>query len=313
MNLSNYGYCLEEYEYIFDLDGSIADISYNRFNENKKPIKTIGVRKKDNTCMRSLVKFSQNNNGKEEGYLNDIVPDMKLYLDSANRHFNFDDIIVFSYGSAKIKTEDEYEISLKLNGKNIAIYEDISHISVYDKALNMVKVYGYTEDGDPDYSNHIEDVRLTDFGVITEEEAGTLYLMQLDNKVDIFRFEKTDNPIECLQYKVREIEFSDGSKVEVEYDNFDMVRRVVHGTEYLFRHETLEEDQKIYIASFHPAMIGQNYNNLQFKFGELWNLDVLTLDLHNKPTYFTRSVFFITGDKEKLNKELEVSGQHILI
>lgn len=36
MNLSEYGYCLEEYEYIFDLEENLVDISYNRYNENKK-------------------------------------------------------------------------------------------------------------------------------------------------------------------------------------------------------------------------------------------------------------------------------------
>ena len=53
MNLSEYGYCLEEYEYIFDLEGNLVDISYNRYNENKKPVMNIGVSKKGNICIRN--------------------------------------------------------------------------------------------------------------------------------------------------------------------------------------------------------------------------------------------------------------------
>lgn len=314
MNLSEYGYCLEEYEYIFDLEGNLVDISYNKYDENKKCIKSIGVSKKDNACIRNIILWP-NSDKKADGTLNDIIPDMKLELDTANKQFNFDDIILYSYGSAKIKTEDEYEISLKLGKKNIAIYEDISHIAVYDKSLNMLKVYGYTEDGNPDYSDHIEDVRLTDFGVITEEKDGNIYIMHLDNTVDIYEFEIKDNIIECLQYLVKRIQLGDGSEVEIEYDNFNMVRRVSKGNELFFRHETVQDDKsdKIFIASFHPTMITQNYDNFRYKYGDLWNLDVLTLDSNNIPTYFTRSIFAITGDKDKMNEELKTVGKPILL
>lgn len=316
MNLSEYGYCLEEYEYIFDLEENLVDISYNRYNENKKPVMNIGVSKKGDTCVRNFVVWPQTNNGKGDGALNDIVPEMKLYLDTANKEFNFDNIIVYSYGSARIKTEDEYEISLKLGKKNISVYEDISHVAVYDKSLNMLKVYGYTEDGNPDYSDHIEDVRVTDFGVITEEEDGNIYVMHLDNTVDIYEFEKKDNPIECLQYLIKKIQLGDGSEVEIEYDNFNMVRMVSKGNEFFFRHETLDkliEEGVIYIASFHPTMITQNYDNFRYKYGDIWNLDILKLDHKNRPVCFTRSVFVITGDKDKMNEELKTVGKPILL
>lgn len=320
MNLSEYGYCLEEYEYIFDLEGNLVDISYNRYNENKKPVMNIGVSKKGNICIRNLVRWPQTNNGEANGVLNDIVPEMKLYLDTANKEFNFDNIIVYSYGSANIKTEDEYEISLKLGKKNISVYEDISHIAVYDKSLNMLKVYGYTEDGNPDYSDHIEDVRVTDFGVITEEEDGNIYIMHLDNTVDIYEFEKKDDPIECLQYFVKKIQLGDGSEVDIEYDNFNMVRYVSRNNdEQLFRHETVEdnEEPKTYIASFYPTIITQNYDNFRYKYGDIWNLDILTLELRENckyhTTYFTRSVFVITGDKDKMNEELKTVGKPILL
>ena len=55
------------------------------------------------------------------------------------------------------------------------------------------------------------------------------------------------------------------------------------------------EEPKTYIASFYPTIITQNYDNFRYKYGDIWNLDILTLELREDckyhTTYFTRSVF----------------------
>lgn len=299
MNITDYGRCLEEYEYDFETDCELTNISYSRYNEKNTPEISIGVEKTKNRCFRNLIEWPNSKNKEVDGLLKDEVSDMKLYLDTANRKFNFDDIIIFRYDSAKKKTEDEYEIIMKLGKKNISIYEDKRNISVYDKVLNMLKVYGYTENGNPDYSQHIEDIRITDFGVITEEESGNLYMMHLNNKVDIYKFIKLDSPIECLEYQVSSIIIGDEDTYEVAYDEFGIVSSVHNNGNLVSRYESYDNDGFLSIFSLYPTMITQNYDNFQYDYGTLWNLDSMYFDEFNNPVTFIRHIYYIDSSKKE--------------
>lgn len=300
IQLSDYGKCIEEYVYSFE-GKEVKEINYTLHDEVGGDITVIGVYKdKEGICRRSIIKWKS-----EEGTFNDEVKDMKLYLDTANRQFNFDDITVYSYDSSKSKdiVDEEYKITVDIDNKNFYIFEDKHNVAVYDSVAKMFKVYGTLVNGSPDYSDHIEDVRLTSFGVITEEESGTVYVMRFSNTVDIYEYELTNNSIECLEKQCNHIKLADESEYNIVYMSDGMVAYVDDGGDKLYSRSEIEEVRDIIITdSIYPTLVTQNYDNFQYNFRILWSHDHLEKDKFGNIILFTRYIYNINKEKVLLTK-----------
>lgn len=322
IRLDNYGYCLEEY--IYDLqDNEVKEIGYTLHNEKGQDCAVVGVYKLNGKPNRSIVLWPQTNpKTKDDSIINEEIPEMRLYLDCINEKFNFDDISIYSYDSAKDKDENGFSTTFftgigQLN-QDITTYTGKDNILVYNKASNMIRTYGSTETGEIDYNSHIESIRLTEFGAITET-IGENKIYTMSNKyIKEYEFIKNNSPIESLQLSTTSINVDQLYTYRVTYDEDNMVQQVRLIGDLFSRSETeefiLEGKGKIgqVTDSIYPTLITDNYQNYKYKFLKLWSHDKMKKNEKGEIIFFHRKIY-VLRDYDNLLLELRKNTDKLYI
>lgn len=307
IRLDEFGYCLEDYVYSFE-NKEVKEISYTLHNEKNQDVAVVGVYNQDGACKRSLVLWPQTNpNVEDNGYLNDDVEEMKLYLDTADFKFDFKNITVYTYESAKVKTIDEFMVSALVNNKDVSIYVDRGNVAVYDAGLKMFKIFPVDKDGKISYNNQQERIRITDFGVITETNDNIVYVMR-GSSVSTYEFKPFRTPIEALEKQCTFFHDTDGKDYKITYDYDGFVESVSDIRNQYSRNESEELIFKthgkvgIIRDAIYPTLITDNYQNYKYPFMKLWTHDKLKKNENGEIIYFERRIFVI----KKYDKLLEL-------
>lgn len=309
IKLEDYGYCLEEYNYDI-INGVVKEISYTLHNEKNQDVAVIGVYNQNGKYRRSLVLWPHTNpKGIDKGYLNDTVDEMKLYLDTTDVEFDFKNVTVYTYASAKNKFKDEFEITVKgTKGTDVSIFVDKNNAAVYDSSLKIFKVYHKFKNGKINYNLQIEKIRLTDFGVITESHNGNIYVLSNNGKVRLYTFHKVENLIDLLETRCNSVRDCDEKLYDVDYDKDGLVETVSRLNELYSRNEREElisiSQGKVgeIVDSIYPTLITDNFVNYQYPFMRLWTHDKIKKDRNGNIEYFERKIYVIRKPEKIINK-----------
>lgn len=315
IRLDNYGYCLEEYAYDLQ-DGKVKEISYTLHNEKGQDCAVVGVYRLNGKPTRSVVLWPQTNpKGNDDTFANEEIPEMRLYLDCVNQKFNFDDIQIFSYSNSKDKDDNGFTTvfnSIEVGKQDINIYTGRDNILVYNRASNMIKTYKSTENGEIDYNSHIESIRLTNFGAITEVLGENVITAIANGHSKSYTYEKVDSPIESLQLLAIKVVLDDIDAYHITYDKDHMVQLVqkisapndkqeIMVNNIFSRSETeefiLKDGGKIgqVTDSIYPTLITDSYQNYKYSFLKLWTHDKMRKNEKDEIVFFQRRIY-VLGD-----------------
>lgn len=299
IRLDEFGYCLEEYVYSFE-NNEIKEISYTLHNEKSQDVAVVGVYNQGGAYKRSLVLWPQNNpTAEDNGYLNEDVAEMKLYLDTAGVKFDFDHVTLYRYRNAKNKNDEEFTITVEDdNGRDVSIVVDKNNVAVYDSTLKIFKIYPEKADGTVDYTEQLEFIRITDFGVITETHDGKIYLLK-KNFISIYSFNKIETDLELLEYQCTGFTDIDGKEYDITYDSDLFVESVISGNKLYSRNEGEEQiSRKLGLMgsikdSIYPTLITNNYQNYMYNFMSLWTHDKMKKDKDGNRIFFERRIYVV--------------------
>lgn len=308
IRLDEFGYCLEDYIYTLE-NCEVKEISYTLHNEKNQDVAVVGVYNNDGNYKRSLVIWPHNDpNYEDKGYIDEDVEEMRLYLDTVDSKFDFKNITIYRYESAKQKTIDEFEVTITTdNGKDISICVDRNNVAVYDTSLKVFKIFTIDKDGKIDYNNQQERIRITDFGIISETNENLIYIIK-GSSVSTYEFETFDTPIEALEKQCTSFSNIDDKEYKIKYDNDGFVETIScdgllysrnEGEEQIFKSQGKIGEIK---DSIYPTLITDNYLNYKYPFMQLWTHDKLKKDKNGEVIYFQRRIFYI----KKYDKLLEL-------
>lgn len=320
IRLSNYGNKVEEYEYHFDTKkNELKEISYTLFGKHDgEETAVVGVYNDNGVYKRCVVLWpSSDPNNHDDIHQEENIDEMRLYLDTADRNFDFKDVSVYRYETSDDKRESEFFVNTIPNSGPLAFKFAVrrNHVAVYNSKLKMIKVFKVREqDGSIDYSEKIEKIRITDFGAVTET-ADMVHVMRVGS-LDAYKYSLFPSPIECLEMQCKEVSLQDGKVYNVTYNEFGMVEKVsssVHNiAELLFSRSEGEDLLSINTASGGSTIIGYNYDsiypsmlhlnhlNYQYPFLQLWTHDRMRITREHKIQSFSRVVYYIEDMDELL-------------
>ena len=312
IRLLNYGRMIDLSIYLFN-NGILNSVMYTYDDNEKTIIVNIG---EENGELKRTANFCR------EFFSKIKVDNFDLKVDEGvlfNSHEDLGNIIVKRYDTSLYRNDKQYIVNIERpDGKEIAIYVDKLNIAVWNRRTNTVRIYNEKND-EIDYSNLVEEIRVTEFGVISNNIKDKNIIVIYNNGDTVsYDYDKFYSNIDCLRNQCKIITLDD-RKYRINYTIDGLVETVMCNDEIFSRSEVENikyngngDELRIIYETMYPAMIMENFLNYKYKYLALWKHDRMVKTTDGDILSFESKTYEIY-EQDKLLKDIRSNSESLII